>query len=340
MSQPVAGHVSPAATADLQAALEQALSQHFGAQCAVAWLERRPAPCGSSFALEELDVRLAGTTLQLMFKDLSPRALLASARNVKPAFLYEPCREIEVYRQVLARHRLGTATCYGSVVEERLGRYWLFLERVPGVELYQVGEFAIWQQAAGWLAELHTCLAAEAGRLASLAPLLTYDGDFYRQWPRRARAFQKAGPNQRGLEWLAGRYERVVERLVALPVTFLHGEFYASNVLVQQTVLGPRVCPVDWEMAAVGPGLMDLADLTAGKWSEEQKASLALAYHQTLAELGGCPPPSAGLLGALDYCRLHRAVQWLGWSPQWLPPTEHAQDWLGEALSLAEKLGL
>jgi len=31
-------------------------------------------------------------------------------------------------------------------------------------------------------------------------------------------------------------------------------------------------------------------------------------------------------------------VRWLGWSPQWSPPPEHAQDWLHEALSLAEKL--
>jgi hypothetical protein len=33
-------------------------------------------------------------------------------------------------------------------------------------------------------------------------------------------------------------------------------------------------------------------------------------------------------------------VQWLGWSPDWSPPAEHAHDWLGEALHLADKLGL
>jgi hypothetical protein len=30
----------------------------------------------------------------------------------------------------------------------------------------------------------------------------------------------------------------------------------------------------------------------------------------------------------------------LGWASRWSPPPEHAQDWLGEALGLAEKLGL
>ena len=33
-------------------------------------------------------------------------------------------------------------------------------------------------------------------------------------------------------------------------------------------------------------------------------------------------------------------AQWLGWSPSWSPPPEHAHDWLNEALTLAEKLSL
>ncbi len=52
------------------------------------------------------------------------------------------------------------------------------------------------------------------------------------------------------------------------------------------------------------------------------------------------PARKEEFLTALDYCRLHLAVQWSGWSSGWSPPAEHVQDWLGEALSLAEKLGL
>jgi hypothetical protein len=33
-------------------------------------------------------------------------------------------------------------------------------------------------------------------------------------------------------------------------------------------------------------------------------------------------------------------VQWLGWSPQWAPSPEHAQNWLKEALHSAEILGI
>jgi aminoglycoside phosphotransferase (APT) family kinase protein len=140
---------------------------------------------------------------------------------------------------------------------------------------------------------------------------------------------------------LAERYDQVVERLLALPRTLIHGEFYASNVLVDGREEQARVCPVDWEMAALGPGLVDLAALTAGGWTAEEKAALSMAYFEEFEELmehDGHLLDAEEFLIALEYCRLHLAVQWLGWAPEWSPPPEHAQDWLSEALSLAEKL--
>jgi aminoglycoside phosphotransferase (APT) family kinase protein len=341
MTRPAGTPRTTADTAELSAALEDALSRR------IARLERHPAVYGTSFAIEELVVHFDdATTLELIFKDLSQQALLETARRVKPAFLYNPLRESETYRAILAHARLGTATCYGAVVDQRAGRYWLFLERVRGLELYQVGEFTVWQQVARWLAVMHARFAGETDPLLQVAPLLSYDDDFYRLWLRRARAFldraelSKSADARRGIEWLAKRYDRVVEHLIALPVTLIHGEFYASNVLVHRTAEKLRVCPIDWEMAAVGPGLIDLAALTAGRWTADEKAALALAYHAALPPHENWPPAPDVFLTALDYCRLHLAVQWLGWSLEWSPPPEHAQDWLGEALSLAEKLGL
>ena len=37
-----------------------------------------------------------GTSLRLLFKDLSQEAMLESARRVKPAFLYDPMRDRDV----------------------------------------------------------------------------------------------------------------------------------------------------------------------------------------------------------------------------------------------------
>ena len=144
-----------------------------------------------------------------------------------------------------------------------------------------------------------------------------------------------------GVRWLFRRYDRVIEVLMSLPVTFIHGEFYASNVLVQARGGEPlRVCPIDWERAAVGPGLMDLAALVTGGWSDEERVALAMAYHAARIPNDGWSPTPEVFLTMLDYCRLHLAVRWLGWFGRRRQFRMHAQDWLGEALGLAEKLGL
>ena len=132
----------------------------------------------------------------------------------------------------------------------------------------------------------------------------------------------------------------MVDRLITLPRTLIHGEFYASNILVHKAGDTLRVCPVDWEMAALGPGLIDLAALTAGKWTDPERDALALAYREALQANGSKVSGQDDFLTALDCCRLHLAVRWLGWSREWSPPPEHAQDWLREALCLADKLGL
>src|ERR1700692_4352286 len=109
MSQPIPASAGGVGTVELQAALEHGLSHYFGEPRSIARLERWPSAYRSSFALEELDVRLDdGTALRLMFKDVGPRALSEKGRAAKPAFLVDPWREIEAYRTFLASAPLGT----------------------------------------------------------------------------------------------------------------------------------------------------------------------------------------------------------------------------------------
>jgi aminoglycoside phosphotransferase (APT) family kinase protein len=327
----------PVAIDDLTTALEAALARHFGRPRPVAAIRRAPSAYGSSFALEEMRVEFVdGTSQEVMFKDLSLDGLSAEARAAKPAFLYHPGREIAVYSEVLADARLGTPDCYGAVADPDAGRYWLFLERVSGRELYQVGEPDVWRDAARWLARFHRRFAPRAAALARTVPLVTYDAEFYHRWAARAGAFRRTADH---LVRLTAGYDRVVEQLLALPVTLIHGEFYASNVIVQDAADGRRVCPVDWETAAFGPGLVDLAALTAGRWTDSERIELAMAYHAAYPPADGWPPEPDEFLAALDVCRLHLAVQWLGWARDWSPPPDHAHDWLAEAVALADKLG-
>jgi hypothetical protein len=277
--------------------VEETLARLLGS--GVERLERRAYPYATSHPLEELDVELAdGRALRLIRKDLG-----ASPAS-RPSFLHSPSREIETYRLILEPSGLETAAFYGNVGAQ------LFIEKVDARELWQFGELDVWQRVARWLAEMHAALSDRVDG----EHLLRYDRDFYRLWLDRAQAI--AG----GLGPVARIHDRVVERLLALPQGLIHGDFYPSNILVADT----RVCPVDWELAAAGPWLLDLAALTAGWPPPDQKAIVA-AYG-----------PVSGQ--DLDCCRLHLAVRWLGWSEGWTPPPEHAKDWRREALDLAERL--
>jgi hypothetical protein len=315
----------------------------------LAGLSLRAATYYSSFRMAELDVQWDnGTALKLVFKDLGPRSLLPEAGRCKPQFLLDPRREINVYRGVLDPHRLGPRFL-GAVEDLAAGEYWLFVEKVDGAPLWQVADLTAWQAAARWAARMHGLLASDHPAVAGQANLIRYDEAYYRRWTERAGQRTAGGDGAASLLRILDNYDAVVRRLVRLPVTFIHGEYHASNILVRRTpARGSRVCPVDWEMAAIGPALMDLADLTAGKWTEAQRAAIISAYrHQARSapphrRLGDAPqrPGTETFDLDLDHCRLHRAVQWLGWSDGWAPPREHAQDWLGEAVRLGRKLSL
>jgi aminoglycoside phosphotransferase (APT) family kinase protein len=304
----------------------------------LAEIDQRPCPYRTSYELDELDVRLDdGTSLALVLKRLGRSALDPAARRAKPAFLHDPLREIEVYRSLLEPAGLGTPRFHGAVVEPSDDRYWLLIENVAGEVLWQVGELDVWREAARWLAVLHDRFRDRVPESAR-THLLRYDAGFYASWMQRALEFADADRRSE-LEAIAKRYDEVVERLAALRATFIHGEFYASNVLIQRGDGRVRIAPIDWENAALGPGVVDLAALTTGGWNDAERAEIARGYAEQSSALGEDLDPRE-LREALDLARLHLAIQWLGWDPGWSPPAEHRQDWLGEAVSIARRTGL
>jgi hypothetical protein len=297
-------------------------------------IRRRPSEYRTSFPLEELDVELEdGARLRVAFKRLDWAGLDAQARLAKPDFLHDPEREPAVYAALLEPAALGAPRYYGAIADAE--RHWLFVEWVEGRELYQVGERPLWEAAARWLGGMHAGLTPDLERHVTAARLVAHDAAFYRRWLERAREFARDPSQPSGhtsaVDWLAQRHEAVVEALLALPRTVLHGEFYAANVLVATDTEEPRVAPVDWELAAAGPGVSDLAALVSGGWAEGDRAAIAAAYDDV----------AGASLSGIDFARLQVAIQWLGWAPpQWTPPQGQRHDWLGEALALAEGLGL
>ena len=73
----------------------------------------------------------------------------------------------------------------------------------------------------------------------------------------------------------------------------------------------------------MGPMLMDLAALTAGRWTEDERAELATSYRTVASEEPGTSLSHDDFMRALDCCRLQLAVQRFGWARQWTPPATH-----------------
>ena len=316
---------------ELRAALEHILAQR------VKVVRRRLCAYASSYTVENLDVTLKrGKKLRLVLKDVSPPSVLATAQQVRPHFLYDPAREIEVYQKILNPAARGTAKCFGAVNSPELERHWLFLERVDGRLLWQVGDLAQWDAAARWLGAQHRHFAGK--KFIAAKTLLRYDEKFFGVWIGRAEKFLKnrRADDLKKFSRLAKNYDRVVKRLAALPQTLVHGEFYASNVIVRDGAAAEKICAVDWEVAGIGPGALDLAALTAGEWNDAEKLRFVAAYHGGLNSSRA--PSVAELLEAVELCQLHLSVQMLGWAEEWSPPEKHAQNWLREALRLADKL--
>jgi hypothetical protein len=326
--------------------LERLLATHFGATRRIRRLRRRRSRYSSSCPILNLELEFDNAEhLSLALKDLTPSSLLEEARKVRPTFLYDPLREIEMYRSVLEPKRFGTAICYGAIVQENTGPYWLFLERVVGPLLWQVGDFEQWKNAARWLARFHTHFSTRA-KQQLLAGVVLHDQAHYMQWIERAGRFARQTKSARsrrftiGIERVAKGYSRVVKYLLELPQTLIHGEFYPSNVIVRRPKTEMQICPIDWEVAGLGPRLIDLGALVSGAWEDDARKSLVTAYRDELACRTGCAPSMPELLESVDYCQLYLSVQWLGWAADWSPPGNHEQDWLCEAIRLSERLGL
>src|SRR4051794_41847529 len=89
----------------------------------------------SSFAIELLVAEFEdGSQLPLIFKDLSPHALLEEARRVRPRHLYRPEREIVAYREILAAADLEPPTPNAILADPTPKRTGRLLGKAVGAE--------------------------------------------------------------------------------------------------------------------------------------------------------------------------------------------------------------
>ena len=113
----------------------------------------------------------------------------------------------------------------------------------------------------------------------------------------------------RGLEC----YENRLDWFTTLPCTVIHGQFFGKNVMLRQRNPEHRIAVIDWETAAIGPGVFDLVSLSAGNWTKEQRLALWRAYFEQYQADAGCRLDWETFCQNLGGVSLYHALGWLAW---------------------------
>ena len=212
--------------------------------------------------------------------------------------------EADVYEKILSPSRCSAPAFLGRHYRRSTGDTWLFLESLDGKSIantHRLNTTVALSAVARWIGRFHASFALHARPFSNIK---RYDARYYRGFVNRAIEFSKG--RRRQSPWLIAvcrRADEFISELLRAEPTIIHGEFYPGNILYK----GRRVCPVDWESAAVAPGELDLASLTEG-WSPDLRARLEGAY---MAARWPDRTP-AEFTRTLTAARLYWAFRWLG----------------------------
>jgi aminoglycoside phosphotransferase (APT) family kinase protein len=277
-----------------------------GRHARVTAVERRPSRASTSYDTEIVTARLAGGgRLDVFLKDFG------RTRLPKEALDHRRERELGVYRELIGDSDVGTARYYGSVWDEDAGRYWLLLELVKGTELRSLG-VEHWIPAAGWLGRLQGRFAGSAAVGNPPPFLLRHDAAFFRARGESARrGVERIAPTLAArMEKVLEGYERIIGVMAGQAPTLVHGAYRPANILIDRTNGHVRICPTDWELAAVGSGLHDLAFFCDG-FEPPVLDRMWDAYCGELEQAGLRAPDRDELRRVVDCFRVYRVISWL-----------------------------
>jgi thiamine kinase-like enzyme len=279
--------------------LEEGLSAHLGRPVTVVGWHSRPVE-RSSHAIERVQVALAsGEQLSVLFKRLQPHQKKEDGND----------REVLIYQRLLRGQRFDAPALFASSYDENQC-YWLFLEDVGETTLSH-GEWGDWLAAVRWLARLHGTYLGREEELRALGCLGEHGPEYYWSVAFAARKHLEQSNPRPVLARFDERMEHfpaLVAHMVRRPRALVHGDIFPENIHLQP---GPRVRPIDWESAAVGAPLWDLARLLDG-WGSD-KPALLKAYLAELARQTGARARWAALRQTWRCCAILNVLWHLAW---------------------------
>jgi hypothetical protein len=295
---------------------------------AIISIQRKRSDYSSSYHSDIITVQLnTGEKLELFLKNFG------LTRFLKDGAKQRRDRERDVYQVLLAGTDLGTAKYYGSVWDESRGTFWLLLEFVNGTEV-RFCEVEYWIAAAGWLGQLQAYFTQHPDLLRACDFLIRHDADFFRLKARLAlsEVSQISIPLAGRVASILDRYDWIVDVMASQPRTLVHGHFRPCNIIVDVNADPVRICPVDWEQAAIGSALYDLALISDGFESPVLDLFLE-AYRQEALEHGVAVPDRDELRRVVACFRLFMVINLLSRARQ----REFSEHKVAKIVDLLEK---
>ncbi len=244
-------------------------------------------------------------------------------------------REMHVYRDVLGDGGLGNPKYYGSLWDESQERYWLFMEFIDGTPINELG-YELVLDAVRWLGRLHNYSVQNAQFLEDCTFLERHDHHFFQRTADAAHlTMSKFSPElAERVAPITSGYTPLVQAMTSQPPVFLHGSYRRAHILLDRRAQPPRLCPVDWESAALGAGLYDLAYLVDG-FIPPQLDEIIDIYRAEAGKYGISIPPMDEVVYVMNCYRLHRNMKWLSWALNPKFPKEEVPDLVTRAERLA-----
>jgi thiamine kinase-like enzyme len=313
--------------------VEGLLSAARGRPTAVSSLRRRPSPFATLAPADLLTALLAdGSTVSLFVKRCGSEQADHPDRQ-RPAD-----REARVYGQLLRDAGLPVVRCYGTRPSPHDGRSDLFLEFLDDWNL-RYHDLEHWITAARRLAHLHAHFAIRVARLLTCDFLLRFDADYFRAWAERALSTVTDCSTALGarLDAVVSGNVPVAEWLARAPVTLVHNDLSPKNVLADRSIDPARIAIVDWELAGVGCGLLDLAHLAYGLGADAERR-MCEAYCDEWRGLARLPCDPSDFERLLAACQLQKVLYRLARWKAWRVTAAQVAGWVGEAEQLRARI--
>jgi thiamine kinase-like enzyme len=320
-------HPSPHAASDEELRLlGETLSRASGETIRVVSVTRKASEFATLFPAEVLTATLHdGRHMRLFVKHLGDEQTGHPDKQRRD-------REVQVYQELLNGDAgaLPVIHYYGSrrIAANRLELYLEYVDDWP----LRYHDLQHWFAAARRLADLHAHFARRADRLRGSAFLLKLDEVYFHGWGERARIAVAAQSPELGrrVESLLTDYDRAYTLLADQPPTLVHNDLACKNVIADRAATPARTCIIDWELAGVGCGLLDLVHL---KYGLDRTSDVAMieAYRAQLATSELLPRDHGDFGRLLAACELHKTLYRLAHSRAWDLRVDQLAQWVADA---------